>query len=309
LCYLALANQLIHDIRPDAVTIAEDVSGMPGLARPWDEGGVGFDYRFAMGVPDYWIKLTKDTRDEDWHMGGLWYELNNRRYDERTISYTESHDQALVGDKTLIFRMIDAEMYYHMSVGDKNMAVDRGVALHKMIRLITLATAGNGYLNFMGNEFGHPEWIDFPREGNNWSYHYARRQWHLADDPGLKYSQLARFDRMMIELARRYGVLASPPPRMLWEHDDDKILIFERAGLVWAFNFNPARSFPDYQFSAPPGQYEIILDSDDARLGGHDRIDRTQFHFTLKATEKHHPPHRLSLYLPNRTALVLRPLG
>ena len=309
LCYLALANQLIHDVRPDAVTIAEDVSGMPGLARSWDEGGIGFDYRFAMGVPDYWIKLTKDTRDEDWHMGGLWYELNNRRHDERTISYTESHDQALVGDKTLIFRMIDAEMYHHMSVGDHHMVVDRGVALHKMIRLITLATAGNGYLNFMGNEFGHPEWIDFPREGNNWSYHYARRQWHLADDPNLKYAQLAAFDRAMIELARKHNLLSAPSPRMLWEHDDDKILIFERAGLIWAFNFNPTRSFTDYQFSAPQGKYKVLIDSDDARFGGYDRIDRTQSHLTLEAEEKYHPPHRLSLYLPNRTALVLKLYG
>ena len=309
ICYLALANQLIHTVRPDAVTIAEDVSGMPGLARPWEEGGIGFDYRFAMGVPDYWIKLTKDTRDEDWHMGGLWYELNNRRYDERTISYTESHDQALVGDKTLIFRMVDAEMYYHMSVGDHHMVVDRGVALHKMIRLITLATAGHGYLNFMGNEFGHPEWIDFPREGNNWSYHHARRQWNLADDPNLKYAQLGAFDRAMIELVRKYDVLATPSIRMLWEHDDDKILIFERAGLIWAFNFNPTRSFTDYTFSAPPGRYEVALDSDDARFGGYGRIDHTQSHFTLKAEEKHHPPHRLSLYLPHRTALALRLCG
>jgi 1,4-alpha-glucan branching enzyme len=307
LCYLALANQLIHELRPDAVTIAEDVSGMPGLARPWEEGGIGFDYRFAMGVPDNWIKLTKDTRDEDWHMGGLWYELNNRRQDERTISYTESHDQALVGDKTLIFRMIDAEMYHHMSVGDRHVVVDRGIALHKMIRLITLATAGHGYLNFMGNEFGHPEWIDFPREGNDWSYHYARRQWHLADDPNLKYSQLALFDKEMIALTKKYRVLASPMTRMLWERDDDKILIFERAGLIWAFNFNPTRSFADYQFSAPPGRYDIVLDSDDARFGGYDRIDRTLSHYTLAAKEKHHPPHRLSLYLPHRTALVLKP--
>jgi 1,4-alpha-glucan branching enzyme len=258
-----------------------------------------------MGVPDYWIRLTKDTRDEDWCMGHLWYELTNRRAEERTISYTESHDQALVGDKTLMFRMADAAMYAHMAIGDADIGVERAVALHKMIRLITLATAGNGYLNFMGNEFGHPEWIDFPRQGNNWSYHYARRQWHLADDPNLKYSQLADFDKAMIALASKHRVLGAPATRMLWEHDDDKILIFERAGLIWAFNFNPTRSFTDYQFSAPPGRYDIVLDSDDARFGGHGRIDHAQPHFTIAANDKHQPPHRLSLYLPNRTALVL----
>ncbi|MDA8141722.1 MAG: alpha amylase C-terminal domain-containing protein [Desulfobacteraceae bacterium] len=306
LCYLALANQLIHAVRPDALTIAEDVSGMPGLARPWREGGIGFDYRFAMGVPDYWIKLTKDTRDEDWHMGGLWFELNNRRHDEKTISYTESHDQALVGDKTLIFRMIDAEMYHHMNIDDPNLRVDRGMALHKMIRLITLATAGNGYLNFMGNEFGHPEWIDFPRQGNNWSYHYARRQWSLVDNARLRYQQLNRFDQAMIALARKHEVL-SAQPHHIWEHNDDKILIFERAGLVWAFNFHPTQSFADYQFSAAPGKYAILLDSDAPEFGGHNRIDRDLAHLTLPTAEPHHPSHRLSLYLPSRAALVLGP--
>jgi 1,4-alpha-glucan branching enzyme len=309
LCYLALANQLIHALRPDAVSIAEDVSGMPGLARSWEEGGIGFDYRFAMGVPDYWIKLTKDTPDENWSMSSLWFELNNRRHDERTISYTESHDQALVGDQTLIFRLIGAHMYDHMHIDDNHLAVERGVALHKMIRLITLATAGQGYLNFMGNEFGHPEWIDFPREGNNWSYHYARRQWRLVDDPHLKYGQLDRFDKDMIALATQAAVLAAPPAHLLWEHGDDKMLIFERAGLVWAFNFHPTRSFTDYRFPTAPGKYRIVLDSDDAAYGGHQRVDRDQPHFTLPPAHPRHAPHSLSLYIPNRTALVLAPQG
>jgi len=309
LCYLVLANELIHRLRPDALTIAEDVSGMPGLACPWNDGGIGFDYRFAMGVPDHWIKLAKDTPDEHWPMGGLWHELNNQRRDERTISYAESHDQALVGDQTLIFRLIGAAMYDHMRIDAKHLAVERGMALHKMIRLITLATAGHGYLNFMGNEFGHPEWIDFPRQGNNWSYHYARRQWRLVDDPHLKYSQLGRFDKEMIALADQTGVLAAPPARLLWEHNDDKVLIFERAGLVWAFNFHPQRSFADYRFPAPPGQYRIALDSDAPRYGGHGRVDPDQLHFALSATRNANPPHRLSLYLPNRTALVLMPQG
>jgi 1,4-alpha-glucan branching enzyme len=306
LCYLALANQVIHQVRPDALTIAEDVSGMPGLARPWKEGGIGFDYRFAMGVPDYWIKLTKETRDEDWPIGRLWWELNNRRHDERTISYTESHDQALVGDQTLIFRLLDAAMYDHMGVDDDSLSVARGIALHKLIRLITLATAGHGYLNFMGNEFGHPEWIDFPRQGNNWSHHYARRQWSLVDNPRLRYQQLDRFDKDMIALARTHQLLAEPWAHHLWEHNDDKILIFSRAGLIWAFNFHPTRSFADYHFPAAPGRYGIILDSDAPQYGGHGRVDGTQPHHTLSPADANQP-HRLSLYLPSRTALVLAP--
>ncbi len=307
LTYLALAARVIHQVRPDAVAIAEDVSGMPGLARPADDGGLGFDYRFAMGVPDYWIKLTKDRRDEDWSMSGLWYELNNRRHDEKTISYAESHDQALVGDQTLIFRLIGKEMYDFMAADHQDIKVDRGIALHKMIRLITLATAGHGYLTFMGNDFGHPEWIDFPRQGNNWSYHYARRQWHLADDPNLKYRQLDQFDKAMIALAKQEKILGAPSARQLWEHNDDKVLIFQRGRLIFAFNFHPTQSFSDYQFEAPPGRYRIVLNSDDALFGGHRRVDNTQDHLTLPPTHPEHPPHRLSLYLPNRTALVLSP--
>ncbi len=305
LTYLALATQVIHEVRPDAVAVAEDVSGMPGLARPAAHGGLGFDYRFAMGIPDYWIKLTKDQRDEDWSMAGLWYELNNRRRDEKTISYTESHDQALVGDQTLIFRLIGKEMYDFMAADHQDLRVDRGMALHKMIRLITLATAGHGYLNFMGNEFGHPEWIDFPREGNDWSYHYARRQWHLADDRNLKFRQLDQFDKAMIALARKEKILGAPPPEHLWEHNDDKVLIFRRDRLIFAFNFHPTQSFSDYQFQAPGGTYGIVLNSDDPVFGGHGRVDSSQKHVTLAPTHHHHPPNRLSLYLPNRTALVL----
>ena len=305
LTYLALANQLAHEQRAEAITIAEDVSGMPGLAVPLSEGGFGFDYRFAMGVPDYWIKLTKDTRDEYWPMGNLWYELINRRPDEQTISYTESHDQALVGDQTIIFRLIGADMYDHMRADSDHLLVDRGLALHKMIRLITMTTAGHGYLNFMGNEFGHPEWIDFPREGNQWSYHYARRQWHLVDDPGLKYRYLSDFDRAMIGLARKRSLYEDPYLKKLCENEGDKILIFIRSDILFAFNFHPESSFSDYVFEAPAGKYQMILTTDDPRYGGHGRLTPDQVHFTFSEKDKNLGGHHLSLYLPSRTAIVL----
>jgi 1,4-alpha-glucan branching enzyme len=308
LTYLALANQLIHDIRPDAITIAEDVSGMPGLAVSVDGEGYGFDYRFAMGIPDFWIKLIKEVSDEDWPMGRLWYELINRRSDEKTISYAESHDQALVGDQSIIFRLIGSDMYDHMRVEDDNIKVDRGVALQKMIRMITMATAGNGYLNFMGNEFGHPEWIDFPREGNNWSYKYARRQWHLLDNPKLKYQFLAQFDRDMIALAKKIQLLDSPDPHLLYEHSDNKVIVFERANLLFAFNFHPDQSYSDYRFEAPPGKYRMILNSDAAQYNGHKRLVPKQEHTTLKEKVDHGSKNYLSLYLPTRTAVVLQRL-
>jgi 1,4-alpha-glucan branching enzyme len=307
LTYLALANRLIHDLRPDAITIAEDISGMPGLAATAADGGVGFDYRFAMGVPDNWIRLVKDTKDEDWPMGHLWFELTNRRSEEKTISYAESHDQALVGDQSLIFRLIGADMYHHMHVEDDHLGVNRGVALHKMIRLITLATAGSGYMNFMGNEFGHPEWIDFPRQGNNWSYHYARRQWHLVDDPRLRYQQLARFDREMIKLARQHRLLAATGPHLLHEHGGDHVICFERTGLVFAFNFHPDRSFTDYRFYAPAGTYRTVLDSDAFDFGGHGRNQPNQIHHCAIDPKPDKKIAQLSLYLPSRSAQVLTP--
>ncbi|MEI6514373.1 MAG: alpha amylase C-terminal domain-containing protein [bacterium] len=297
--YLAMANKVIHEVRPDALTVAEDVSGMPGLGAKPEEGGVGFDYRLAMGTPDYWIKLIKEIPDENWHMGNLYYELTNRRQEEKTISYAESHDQALVGDKTIIFRLIDADMYTAMNVFDSNLRVDRGMALHKMIRLVTLATAGHGYLNFMGNEFGHPEWIDFPRQGNNWSYHYARRQWNLRDDANLRYRYLAEFDKAMMGLCRDYRLIETPGPHFLLEHMSDQVLAFERAGLVFLFNFNPVKSFTDYAIPVPPGSYRLQVDSDSAAFGGFGRITPFQEYFEYNG--------KISVYLPSRTVLVLAP--
>jgi 1,4-alpha-glucan branching enzyme len=302
LVYLALANKLIHEIKKDAVTIAEDVSGMPFLALPSEHGGYGFDYRYAMGIPDFWIKILKSYKDENWPLGQIWHELNNRRKDEKSISYAESHDQAMVGDKTLISHMLDADIYNHMNIKDNNMRVDRGIVLHKIIRLLTLATAGSGYQNFMGNEFGHPEWIDFPRIGNNWSYHYARRQWSLAFNPDLKYRYLLIFDRDMIGLARTYSIYSTGQAELLHEHNDNKILAFLRSGLVFVFNLHPSVSYTDYLINASPGKYAMIFCSDFKKYGGFDRLNPGQVHFTMMKKEKHF----LSLYLPARTAIVLK---
>lgn len=304
LAYLTLANELIHSLRPDAVTIAEDVSGFPNLALPGSEGGAGFDYRFSMGVADLWIELTKDVPDEKWPIGRLWYELTNRRRGEGTISYAESHDQALVGDQTLIFRLLGPRMYDRMAVEIEDLAVERGIALHKMIRLATLATAGEGYLCFMGNEFGHPEWIDFPREGNAWSYAYARRQWSLAEDESLRYRQLGAFDRDLMALARRYGVPDGRDEFLLHLDEGAKVFAWLRAGLVFVVNFHPERSFPDYRIPAAPGVYRTVLDTDRKAYGGYDRQALDVEHHTLPDRIQRH---FLSLYLPSRTGLVLAP--
>lgn len=300
--YLALANRLIHELYPSAITIAEDMSGMPGVACPIEKGGIGFDYRMSMGIPDYWIKLLKERKDEEWHMGDLYFELTNKRIEEHTISYAESHDQALVGDKTIFFRLVDKDIYNHMGVNSQNITIDRGIALHKMIRLVTLGTAANGYLNFMGNEWGHPEWIDFPREGNDWSYEHARRLWSLVDDESLKFHYLNDFDRAMIHFARAYH-LFNNPPRQIVIDNEQQILIFMRGNLLFAFNFNPQKSFAGYEFETVPGKYTLLLDSDSLEFNGFGRINPTTEHFTHYATPQ---TGILSLYLPNRSGLVFQ---
>ena len=308
ICYLTLANQLIHEINPHAITIAEEVSGMPGLALDIELGGYGFDYRMAMNIPDFWIKTIKEKRDEEWYPSAIWWETTNRRADEKTISYVESHDQALVGDKTIIFRLIDADMYWFMSkLMSSSYSVDRGIALHKMIRLVTATTINGGYLNFMGNEFGHPEWIDFPREGNQWSYKYARRQWNLADDHNLKYHYLGDFDKAMIELIKSLPNFQTLPLVKMWDKDEDNTLAYMRKELLFVYNFNPQKSYSDYAIPVPAGEYEILLDSDSRQFGGFGLIDDTIHHFTqydpLYANEN---KGWLRLYLPARTAIVMR---
>ena len=308
ICYLTLANKLIHEVNPNAITIAEEVSGMPGLAAGFKNGGIGFDYRMAMGIPDFWIKYIKEVKDEDWKAGHIFWELTNRRADEKTISYAESHDQALVGDKTIIFRLIDAEMYWHMQRGDNTMTVDRGIALHKMIRLITATTINGGYLNFMGNEFGHPEWIDFPREGNGWSHKYARRQWELVDNENYLYHSLGEFDRAMISLINAQNEFNAQSIDKVWDMEGDQLVAYRRGDLLFVFNFNGRKSFVDYGILTEPGEYKVVLNTDNPAFGGFGLVDESISHLTI--SDKFAPAGRewLKLYIPARSAQVLQKL-
>ncbi len=306
ICYLTLANEVIHQVNSKAITIAEEVSGMPGLAVPFKDGGYGFDYRMAMNIPDYWIKTIKEVRDEDWKPSSMFWEVKNRRADEKTISYCESHDQALVGDKTIIFRLIDSDMYWHFKKGDENYNVERGIALHKMIRLLTAASINGGYLNFMGNEFGHPEWIDFPREGNGWSYKYARRQWNLVDNQELCYHYLGDFDKQMLKTIKLQKDFQKTPVTEIWHDDGDQVLAFQRGELLFVFNFSYNRSYTGYGFRVRQGSYSVLLNTDDIAFGGHGLNDDSMRHFTnydpILAREN---KGWLKLYLPARSAVVL----
>ncbi len=306
ICYLTLANKLVHELNPTAVTIAEDVSGMPGMCIPIAEGGVGFDYRLGMAIPDFWIKLLKDIPDEDWNIWEMWNVLTGRLPKVKTVAYAESHDQALVGDKTIAFRLMDKEMYTDMNRASENLIVERGMALHKMIRLMTISTGGQAYLNFMGNEFGHPEWIDFPREGNDWSYAHARRQWSLSTNGFLRYSFLGDFDRAMIKLMKKYKVLEDGYAWNLQMDEQNKTIAFSHGKLLFVFNWHPTASIPDYELPVQQaGKYVPILSTDEKRFGGHDTVDMQGEHFSFNVEDeegKKWP--RLKIYNVARTATV-----
>ncbi|MDF1546256.1 MAG: alpha amylase C-terminal domain-containing protein, partial [Bacteroidales bacterium] len=305
--YFILANRLIHKTNKKAITIAEEMSGMPGLAASIDDGGLGFDFRMAMGVPDYWIKVIKERKDEEWEVGQIFHELTNRRAEEKTVSYVESHDQALVGDKTIIFRLIDKDMYTAMNNNSQNLVVDRGVALHKMIRLITASTGGGAYLNFMGNEFGHPEWIDFPREGNNWSYKYARRQWSLAKNEMLRYQALDTFDKAMVKLIKSENCYDDKYCHLNWENNAQQVLAYSRGALLFVYNFSPNQAYTDYKIPTGAGKFKIVLDTDSKDFGGFGLIDENYLYFAIKEGKLvSAEPWFIKLYLPPRVGLVLK---
>ena len=298
LAYLRLANEVIHAIRPDATTIAEEMSGFPGLGASTKDGGLGFDYRLQMGAPDLWIKTLKEKNDEDWDLGQLAYTLSSHRPEEKVINYTESHDQALVGDKTLIFRLIDKNMYWHMDKIDPDLKTERGIALHKLIRLMTAGLHGGGYLNFMGNEFGHPEWIDFPREGNNWSFKHARRQWNLRDNGFLKYQWLGDFDAALMKIIRQ---IDNPNVHHLTVLQPDHMVSFIHGDFLFVINFSPDKSLSDYAVPAEAGSYKLALSSDDKNFGGQERIGHNSRFFTSPSNNNHN----LKVYLPARTGIIL----
>ena len=303
--YLSLSNILIHQLNRNVITIAEDMSGMPALAIPFENYGLGFDYRLAMGTPDYWIKLIKEIPDENWHIGDIFYQLTNKRSDEKTVNYSESHDQALVGDQTLIFRLIAEKMYTEMNKNSQCLIVDRGMALHKIIRLLTLSCSMGGYLNFMGNEFGHPEWIDFPREGNNWSYWFARRLWYLRSDKLLKYHWLGDFDKEMIKTLQDYKAFNYNEIYKIHENLNRQILAYKRDNLIFIFNLNPTESLVDYEIETEGGEYELILNTDALEFGGQGLVEPKQIYYTLQSSTNKSRALVIKVYIPSRTGLVL----
>jgi len=320
IAFIQLANHFLHEKYPNIVTIAEEVSGMPGTCKPAKYGGLGFDYRLAMAVPDFLIKLLKEESDENWDLEKLMFLLNNRRHDEKHISYCESHDQALVGDKSLAFWLMDKEMYTNMSVmTEETSIISRGIALHKMLRLLVQSFAGDAYLNFMGNEFGHPEWLDFPRAGNNESYKYARRQYNLVDDDLLRYKFLNNFDRAM-NLAENSGKwLNGTSPDVYGEAsknynfvskkcNNDKVIIFEKNDCIFCFNFNTAKSFENFQIGVGrPGKYEILLSSDEVEFGGYGNVTKNgEVQYFSKTGDFDGRPNSMKVYMPCRTAVVYR---
>lgn len=293
--YLCLANDLIHNMDEHAITIAEEFSGMPGLTCSPAEGGLGFDYRFAMGIPDFWAKAIENPKD----MGSMWYEMTNHRPYDRTISYVECHDQCINGDDAMIWRLLGDSMYRYMGASSETWNISRGLAFYRLMRLLTLTAADAGYLNFMGNEFGHPEWLD--------AEEHAHRQWHLADQPDLKYASLAAWDKAQLNILVGQHLddfLQQPMFRFI--HEDMRLLAFERGHLLFVFNFHETEPRENLLFAVTPGKYIEILSSDQKKFGGHGNLEITEpplEHFTTPLP--HRPEGDINLYIPPMVALVL----
>jgi 1,4-alpha-glucan branching enzyme len=176
-----------------------------------------------------------------------------------------------------------------------------------MIRLATISTINGGYLNFMGNEFGHPEWIDFPREGNGWSHKYARRQWNLVDNEELDYQYLGLFDKAMLDVVKSEKNFNKTPIQEIWHNDGDQILAFTRGDLLFVFNFSPTQSYVDYGLLVPTGTYDVVLNTDAKTFGGNELNDDSITHFTnYDALYVNEHKEWLKLYIPARTAMVLK---
>ena len=302
--YLMVANLLAKNIYSDVILIAEDVSGFPGLCRSHEDGGIGFNYRLAMAIPDMWIKYLKEFKDEDWDVEHIAHQLTNRRWKEKCICYAESHDQALVGDKTISMWLFNEQVYTHMSIfNEETLIIFRGMALHKMIRLVTFSLGGEGYLNFMGNEFGHPEWVDFPREGNNWSYHHCRRRWDLAKNDDLRYKFLLAFDKKMLKLDQEYGLLSATYQYIRTKDNSSKILVYERDNLLFVFNWHPNNCYEgQHIYVKSSRKVSVIFSTEDGNLGGHMRVA----HMDYDVERVDDFCGRFRMFLPNRSATVFK---
>ncbi|CED82984.1 1,4-alpha-glucan branching enzyme/starch branching enzyme II [Phaffia rhodozyma] len=267
--YFMLANHIIKTLFPFVTTIAEDTAGFPTLALSTDIGGLGFDYRLTLGPAYHLFHLLKTEPDDaNWSVRDIVASLGNRRLQlgEKTIAFVESHDQCIEGGKTMSQWLFDDEIYTQMSVFQTpTPKVERAMALHKMLRLMVFAFAGEGYMNFMGNEFGHPEWLVFPSVQNGFHTTHCRRQWDLADfSRDLRYRDLARFDREMLEAEER-GQWGSAELGHVWTQDEDsRLVVFTRANHLFIFNWNTKLPAKDDNLPIPEpwaleGQYRIEL--------------------------------------------------
>ena len=304
--YLMLANSLIHKLNPEAITIAEDFSGTPGLCRPVEEGGLGFDYKLNMKICDKWKQYLLYKKDEEWNIEDIIYTLKNRRYKEKNISYCESHDQSFVGNCSLSSLLFSSERFWNMSNNSpETPVIGRGISLHKMIRLLTFALGGEGYLSFMGNEFGCPDSLDFPKKENRFSYSHSRRRWDLCDNKDLRYRFLYKWEIIMNILEEIFHFIESEEEYISTKHEDDKVIVFEKGVLLFIFNFHPVKDFQDYQIGTKWGTpHKIILDSDEKRFMGKGRLNHTSSYSTVKKSFKNRP-YNMKLDMPSRTCMIL----
>ncbi|KAH7682202.1 1,4-alpha-glucan branching enzyme protein [Dioscorea alata] len=260
---------MLHELHPDIITIAEDATFYPGLCESTTQGGLGFDYYVNLSVTDLWLWLLQDVPDQAWSMSKIVNVLvNSQSSNRRMLVYCENHNQSISGGRSFAEILFGNNNQNFIGLEDFEF---RGSSLHKMIRLISFSIGGSAYLNFMGNEFGHPNRVEFPMESNNYSFAFANRKWDLLKDKGL-HMGLFNFDKEMMKLDEKEQILSRNPSTV--HHVDDSKM--------------------------------VILNTDDVSFGGRGVIQSDQ---NLKKTcSKRTDGYRnsLELTLPSRSAQVYK---
>ena len=302
LLYLVLLCKLAHELRPDFILIAEDVSGLPGLARPALLGGVGFDYRLQMGLPDFFESVAKDVMDDGISPSRIWHALVSRRFDERHIGYVESHDQAIVGGQSLIFRLLGPKMYTDMHAETQSHDVHLAVAVVNVAKSIVFFLGGEAWMSFIGNEFGHPDWVEFPTPDNDDCFEYAYRKWYLATDSALMYEKMAAFDRDLMhqrKIAVTWDESYMTAPLL---DDNRKLSVFHRDRVVLVCNTTTDVSYEDVWVPVPEqGNYRVILSTEEHRYGGYGRVNENMQYATIAVDGNAY----IRLYVPSMSAIFM----
>ncbi|KAG8075748.1 hypothetical protein GUJ93_ZPchr0006g43795 [Zizania palustris] len=301
LIYLILANEMLHELHPDIITIAEDATFYPGLCEPTTQGGLGFDYWVNLSIPEMWLWHLENVPGQEWSMNKIMKVLISKNCN--MLSYVENHNQSISGRKSFAEIILHKEKCSNNSVSDDG--IFRACSLLKIIKLLTFSTSGGAYLNFIGNEFAHPKRIEFPMSGNDYSFGLANRQWELLEKGVHKH--IFNFDKDLMSLDGKERLILRGSPNIHHCDDTSMFISFTRGPFLFVFNFNPDATSGLYSVGVDEaGEYQLILNTDETKYGGRGELKSNQY---MKRTSDNRVGgcrNSLELALPSRSAHVYK---